>query len=289
LVPVITYLYIVADYAELKRGWAIPAATDIAFALGLLAILGKRVPFSLKVFLTAFAILDDVGAVLIIGFFYSGAINTAALMAMLGVMVVMFMLNRMGVRRLLPYLALGGTLLYATISAGLHGTIAGVLTAIFIPIAPVETRRHDCPLRHLEHMLHPWAVFGVLPLFALVNGGLVLEGLTFQDITAPLPLAIMTGLFIGKQLGIFAFCWIVIKLGLAKVPTGATMAQLYGVCIFGGVGFTMSQFIANLAFPDPAFANAFKLGIISGSTLSALWGLLFLALATRGQAGNHKK
>lgn len=283
LLPVIIYLAIVFNHPHLLRGWAIPAATDIAFALGILAMAGKRVPFSLKVFLTAFAIIDDIGAVLIIGAFYTTTINWVMLGAAVLFGAVLFAMNRLKVAHIWPYLLVGVGLWLAVHSGGLHGTIAGVLTALAVPLGKADVHRRNSPLRHLEHMLHPWVVYGVVPLFALVNAGLVFDGITLADVTAPLPLAIALGLFLGKQLGIFLACALFIRLGLAAMPAGASYAQLYGVSVLGGIGFTMSQFIAGLAFTDPALTNAIKLGVIGGSALSAVFGITILRLASAGK------
>lgn len=279
VLPVAIYIAITYSHPELLRGWAIPAATDIAFALGVLAMAGKRVPFSLKVFLTAFAIIDDIGAVIIIGLFYTTALNGVMLAAAALFAAVLFAMNRLKVSHIWPYLLVGIGLWLAVHNSGLHGTIAGVVTALAVPLGKADVHRRHSPLRHLEHMLHPWVIYGVIPLFALVNAGLVLHGLSLPDITAPLPLAIGAGLFLGKQLGIFLVCALLIKMRVASMPSGSTFTQLYGVAVLGGIGFTMSQFIAGLAFTDPALANAIKLGVIGGSALSALLGVVILRLS----------
>lgn len=278
IVPVIIYMGVTAQQPALWRGWAIPSATDIAFALGALAMLGRLVPPSLKVFLTALAIIDDVGAVLIIGLFYTDDINLLMVGAMLAAGAVLYAMNRLNVSRVIPYLLVGAALWYATIHAGLHGTVAGVLTALAIPLGNKDLHRRNCPLRHLEHLLHPWVIYGILPLFALLNAGLVLDSLSLADITAPLPLAIVLGLFFGKQIGIFAGSYVALRWAKATLPADCSLLQLYGAAVFGGIGFTMSQFIATLAFPDPIFDNAIKLGVIGGSVLSAVWGLCVFTL-----------
>lgn len=284
LVPSLVYLAIAWDAPGLWRGWAIPAATDIAFVLGALALLGRKVPVSIKAFVTAFAIIDDIGAVLIIGLFYTAKLNVLMLGAMAALCVLLWYLNRRGVCSLLVYVGVGALLWAATMQAGLHGTIAGVITALAVPLhrpgnrhaAEQAERRHDSPLRHFEHILHPWVTFGIVPLFALVNAGLILNGLSLANALDTLPLAIALGLVVGKQAGIFLACLLVIRFGWARVPDGSSLAQLYGAAVLGGIGFTMSQFIAGLAFTDPGYANAIKLGIIGGSLVSALWGMAVL-------------
>jgi NhaA family Na+:H+ antiporter len=288
IVPALIYLLVAGRTVGLARGWAIPAATDIAFAIGVLALLGSRAPASLKLFLTTVAIVDDLGAVAIIALFYTGALNLPALGAAAALWLTMAVLAWAGVRRLWPYLLLAGALWFATLLSGVHATVAGVMAAAVIPITRDE---ESSPLHRLEHALAPWVAFAVVPLFGFANAGVSLAGLGPESLLAPLPLAIAAGLFLGKQLGIFGAIWLAVRLRLAPRPEGASWLQLYGVALLCGIGFTMSLFIGALAFPDrPALIEEAKLGILAGSLLSALAGYLLLRLAplagNRGQGSN---
>jgi NhaA family Na+:H+ antiporter len=272
-VPAVVYLIVARGNPDLARGWAIPAATDIAFALGVLALAGKGVPASLKLFLTTVAIVDDIGAVAIIALFYSGALHGAALAAAAVILAAMFGLNRLGVRALWPYL-IGFVLLWVAVhESGVHATVAGVLAAFTVP---VDRRDDVSPLHKLEHGLAPWVGFGIVPLFGFANAGVSLAGTSLANLLAPLPLAIALGLFLGKQLGVFAGVRLSVALGLARRPEGASWRQVYGVALLCGIGFTMSLFIGGLAFADPAQADAVKIGVLAGSLLSALAGAALL-------------
>jgi NhaA family Na+:H+ antiporter len=272
-VPALVYLYFASMTFGLMRGWAIPAATDIAFALGVLALAGRAVPPSLKMFLTTVAIVDDLGAVLIIALFYSGTLNIVALAIAAILLLGLFALNRMGVRALWPYL-IGAVLLWQAVhESGVHATVAGVLAALAIPVSRDETAS---PLHRLEHALAPWVGFIIVPLFGFANAGVSLAGMSPVSLLMPLPLGIMFGLFLGKQIGVFAGVRLSVALGIARKPEGASWRQIYGVAVLCGVGFTMSLFIGGLAFDNPAANADVKLGVLAGSTLSALAGWFLL-------------
>lgn len=282
LVPAAIYLLVTLDQGALRNGWAIPAATDIAFAIGVLALLGKRAPTSLKLFLTTVAIVDDMGAVAIIAIAYTPGIHTIALMAAAGILAVMLVLNRRGVTALPIYLLCFAALWYAVLLSGVHATIAGVLAAFMIPLrrTPGAPDAADSPLHILEHDLHPWSAYLIVPLFGFANAGVSVQGMGLADLLAPLPLGVALGLFLGKQLGIFGCIWIMVKLGWANKLRGATWAQIYGVSMLCGIGFTMSLFIGGLAFPTtPALVEEAKIGILMGSVLAALSGFAVLRLA----------
>jgi NhaA family Na+:H+ antiporter len=282
LVPAAIYVAFNAGNPATLRGWAIPAATDIAFALGVLSLLGPRVPVSLKLFLTALAILDDLGAVAIIAVFYTadltaGMIGLAAL-----TLALLAGLNRFGVLRLWPYLLLGIALWYFVLRSGIHATIAGVALALAIPVrpSPGHPEAADSPLHRLEHGLQPWVAFCIVPIFGFANAGVSFAGLDAATLFGPVPLGIAFGLFLGKQLGVFAFAWATIRTGLADLPANATWAQLYGVALLCGIGFTMSLFIGLLAFPaSPELADATKVGVLAGSLAAAIGGALLLRIA----------
>ena len=263
-------------------GWAIPAATDIAFALGILALLGDRVPTQLKIFLVSLAIFDDMGAIIIIALFYTGDLSVSALSVAGACILLLTLLSRRGVTRLSLYLIIGLVMWASVLKSGVHATLAGVILAFFIPIhEDPETGRS--PLRELERDLHGSVAFIILPLFAFANAGVSLQGLTLSALTAPVPLGIAAGLFVGKQLGVFALCWLGIRLGIAKLPQRVNWQQLYGVAILCGVGFTMSLFIGSLAFEgaDSPYLYQDRLGILGGSLLSALFGYFWLRWALR--------
>ncbi len=259
----------------LVRGWAIPSATDIAFTLGVLAVLGSRVPLSLKILVTAIAAIDDLGAIIIIALFYTSDLNMNALGFAATMVAVLIAMNRFGVGRPAIFIVIGFILWLAILKSGVHATVAGVITAFCIPIMHPR-RPHERPCQDLEHMLHPWVVFFILPLFAFANAGIPLGGITGSNFADPVTLGIILGLFIGKQIGIFAALFAAIRFGLSPKPHGAGWAQIYGVAILCGIGFTMSLFIGGLAYTDTALQVEVRLGVIVGSILSAVVGYLFL-------------
>lgn len=275
--PALVYTLINYDHPQAMRGWAVPTATDIAFALGVLSLLGKRVPISLKMFLLTLAIVDDLGAIVIIAIFYTTELSTLSLSVAAGALVVLFILNRRGVLSLTPYLLVGLVMWIAVLKSGVHATLAGVLLAFFIPLRTPEGS-DDTLAERLEHDLHDSVVYVILPLFAFMNTGVSLAGLSISSILEPIPLGIAAGLFIGKQLGIFGACWLAIKLKLAQLPTGVGFGELYGVAILGGIGFTMSLFISSLAFQPEGetLVTNDRLGILVGSILSAIVGYFLL-------------
>ena len=280
--PALIYVGIAGTSVPLVNGWAIPAATDIAFAIGVLALLGKRAPTSLKLFLVTVAIVDDMGAVAIIALFYTAKINMAALMAAAAVLAVMLLLNRRGVKALPVYLLLSVLLWYAVLLSGVHATIAGVLAALTIPIVATPGAPDDAtsPLHRLEHAIHPWSAYLIIPLFGFANAGVSLDGMGVDALFAPLPLGIAAGLFLGKQLGVFGAVWLAVRLGIGGKLRGATWLHVYGVAVLCGIGFTMSLFIGALAFPDdPLLVEEAKLGVLLGSLLSAVVGFTILRLA----------
>ncbi len=278
-VPALVYIAVIGFDPSLVHGWAIPAATDIAFAIGVLALLGARALPSIKLLLVTIAIIDDVGAVLIIALFYTGSLSTYALGAALLIAGVMALLNVMGVRRLWPYLLLAVALWFAVLASGVHATIAGVVAALTIPLGRGEGHS---PLRRLEHAIHPWVMFGVMPLFGFVSAGVRIAGIA--DLLQPLALAVALGLFIGKQAGIFGATWLMVRSGLAKIPVGASWRHVYGAALLCGIGFTMSLFIGALAFPSrPDEVDAAKLGTLAGSLLSAIAGWAALRFAGTGE------
>jgi len=280
-----------ADPAAM-RGWAIPTATDIAFALGVLSLLGPRVPAALKAFLLSVAIFDDLGAIVVIAVFYTAELSGLSLAIAAALVAVLVLLNRLGVTRPAAYILVAVPLWVAVLKSGVHATLAGVVVAMFIPLrAPAadgSPEATESPLRHLEHTLHPWVAFGVLPIFAFANAGVPVLGLSVADMTHPVPLGIATGLFLGKQAGILALSWIAVRFGLASTPEGVGWGQLYGAALVCGIGFTMSLFIASLAFEPGAAAPAGldRLGILVGSFVSGLAGyaVLRLALGRRTEA-----
>lgn len=278
-VPAIIYLLEIGFDPALTNGWAIPAATDIAFAMGVLALLGKRAPTSLKLFLVTVAIVDDMGAVTIIALFYTEGLAPLWLGAAAAVMAVMYGLNRARVMSLVSYLILAVILWYAILQSGVHATIAGVLAAFMIPIikTPGTPDADDSPLHRLEHGLSPWSSFVIIPLFGFANAGVSMQGLGMDEVFAPVPLGIAAGLFFGKQIGIFGSVWLSVKLGIASKLRGATWLQIYAVAALCGIGFTMSLFIGALAFPGNALLiDEAKIGVIMGSVASALVGYIIL-------------
>ena len=280
-VPAIIYLLCAGTAMPLANGWAIPAATDIAFAIGVLALLGKRAPTSLKLFLVTVAIVDDMGAVAIIALFYTSGLKVSALVAAAVVLAAMYVMNRRGVRALTPYLIGFALLWFAVLLSGIHATIAGVLAAFAIPIVttPGAPDAEESPLHRLEHALDVPVAFFIVPLFGFANAGVDLSGISLSDVIAPMPLGIAAGLFIGKQLGIFSVIWIAVKTGFAIRPRDATWLQIYAVSILCGIGFTMSLFIGGLAFSDPLLIEEAKLGTLIGSILAAITGYTLLRIA----------
>ncbi len=281
IVPALIFLAFNGADPARRAGWAIPSATDIAFALGVLALLGSRVPSSLKIFLTAIAILDDLAAIVIIALFYTAQLHLAALAAAGGVLALLLVLNRLKVNALWPYLLAGLALWYFVLQSGVHATLAGVALAMVIPLNRTPGRPDDAnsPLHRLEHALHRPVAFLVVPLFGFANAGLSFAAFTPAAVLDPVPLGVALGLFVGKQLGVFLTAWGVVRLGWADMPRDASLAQLYGVAVLCGIGFTMSLFIGGLAFTDPILVDETKIGVLAGSLASALLGLLVLRLA----------
>lgn len=278
--PALIYLALNQGAQGQPAGWAIPAATDIAFALGVLSLLGSRVPISLKVFLTALAILDDLGAILIIAFFYTSQLQVSALIAAAAVLALLVAMNRLGCRRLPWYLLVGLVLWVGVLKSGIHATLAGVLLALAIPHDAYDSGEADAPtspLLRLEHAIAPWVGFLIVPVFGFANAGVTFAGVSPQALLAPVPLGIALGLFVGKQAGIFLAALVTIRLGWAQLPSHASWRQLYGVALLCGIGFTMSLFIGLLAFPDDAaLQNGVKLGVLLGSLVSAVAGAILL-------------
>ena len=279
-VPALFYIIINYSDSTTLNGWAIPSATDIAFSLGVLSLLGKRVPISLKVFLTALAIIDDLGAIVIIAFFYSGNIEIKYLILMLVSVILLVGLNKFKVKSFIPFLVVGVFLWDFTHQSGIHATIAGVLLALTIPHNIKNSK--ESMLLKLEHGLSPYVAFGIMPVFAFANAGVSLEGLTFKTLLNPVPLGIVLGLFFGKQIGVFVLSYISIKLKFADKPTGSTWPALYAVSILTGIGFTMSLFVGNLAFANNLeYMDGVKIGVLTGSLLSTLFGYFLLLFASK--------
>ncbi len=273
VVPALIYIAINFKDPVTLKGWAIPSATDIAFSLGVLSLLGKRVPLSLKVFLTALAIIDDLGAIVIIAFFYSGEVQYFYLLLMLGCLIILLILNKFNVRNFIPYLIVGLFLWEFTHVSGIHATIAGVLLALTIPHKSSDKKHSGSLLLKLEHAISPYVAFGIMPIFAFANAGVSLEGVTFPSLMNPVPLGILCGLFFGKQIGVFIFSYISIKLNFAEMPNNSDWLKLYGVGILTGIGFTMSLFVGNLAFADATtHTDGVKIGVLLGSLLSTVFG-----------------
>jgi len=266
--PALIYVIINFETGYTLRGWAIPTATDIAFSIGVLSLLGSRIPISLKVFLVALAIIDDLGAIIIIAFFYSNELQYTYLLLMLAAFIALLFLNKLGVKKFAPYFFVGLFLWYFTHESGIHSTISGVLLAITIPHR--EREKDYSLLLKLEHILSPYVAFGIMPLFAFANAGVVLDNISIDTILSPVPLGILCGLFFGKQIGVFLFSFLSVKLKLAEMPSNSNWIKFYGVGILTGIGFTMSLFVGNLAFAD--YSNdmvGVKIGVLSGSFLSA--------------------
>ena len=272
-------IFLAFNEGETIRGWAIPSATDIAFSLGVLSLLGSRVPLSLKVFLTALAIIDDLGAVIIIALFYSEGLNVPALAGVAVVFGILVAINWLGMVRLWAYLALGVILWILVFKSGVHATIAGVLLALTIPMRG-EKGQADSPLLELEHAIQPWVGFLIVPIFGFANAGVSFSGVSLSNLADPVPLGVAAGLFIGKQLGVFSFAWLAIKMRLSERPVGASWLQIYAVAILCGIGFTMSLFIGLLAYANsPLLQDETKLGVLLGSLLSAVVGAALLRMS----------
>ena len=280
LIPALIYIYINIGNPNTLNGWAIPSATDIAFSIGILSLLGSRVPISLKVFLTALAIIDDLGAIVIIAFFYTGDLNIQYLLLMLVTFILLLILNKFSIKKFTPYLILGLFLWFFTHESGVHATIAGVLLASVIPH---RKKDHDFSLLiKIEHAISPYVAYMIMPLFAFANAGVSLEGLSLSSLMLPVPLGILLGLFIGKQLGVFVFSYASIKFGLATLPTNSNWVSFYAVGVLTGIGFTMSLFVGNLAFVNNMeYMDGVKIGVLSGSLLSTVVGFVLLYLSSK--------
>ena len=280
VIPALIYIIINFESGYSLRGWAIPTATDIAFSIGVLSLLGSRVPLSLKVFLVALAIIDDLGAILIIAFFYSTELQYNFLLLMLISFISLLVLNKFNKKNFIPYFFIGVLLWYFTHGSGIHSTISGVLLACTIP-----HKKNDGDfslLLKLEHLLSPYVAFGIMPLFALANAGVVLKGTSFNSLLAPVPLGILCGLFFGKQIGVFLFSYISVKLKIAEMPSNSNWIKFYGVGILTGIGFTMSLFVGNLAFVDNSqHMECVKIGVLTGSLLSTIFGYILLHLSSK--------
>ncbi len=289
-VPALIYVAFNHDNSSAVQGWAIPSATDIAFALGVLSLLGNRVPQSLKLFLMTLAIIDDLGAIVIIALFYTADISVVSLYIAGGCLVVLTILNKRGVSSLPPYLLVGLVMWTAVLKSGVHATLAGVLLAFFIPLGSRENTGKSL-LEKLEHDLHPTVAFFILPLFAFANTGISLAGLGLDSILSPIPLGIALGLFLGNQLGVMGFCWLAVQLKLAKLPEDIDWLKLYGVAVLCGIGFTMSLFISSLAFEGSQVNQIVddRLGILLGSVSSALFGYLILNWCLKAPSGAPDK
>ena len=271
VVPALIYWFINKDYPDALGGWAIPMATDIAFALGVLALLGKRVPVSLKLFLMTLAIIDDLGAIIVIAVFYSSELSGVSLLLAAACLIVLIAMNRMGVIKVAPYMIVGLILWVCVLKSGVHATLAGVTLAFCIPLRTKNSE--TSPLMTIEHALHPWVAYAILPLFAFANAGVSLSGVGLHSFVSHVPMGIAAGLLIGKTLGVFGLTWIAIKTGMAALPAGANWGQVFGVAILCGIGFTMSLFVGSLAFVAGSdYVGMDRMGILTGSILAALIG-----------------
>ena len=280
IVPALFYILINYDNPETLNGWAIPSATDIAFSLGILSLLGSRVPISLKIFLTALAIIDDLGAILIIAFFYSGKLSISYLSLILIAYIFLLLLNKLNVKKFLPYLLIGSFMWFFTYKSGIHATIAGVLLASTIPHRKKE--KDFSLLIKLEHAISPYVAFLIMPIFAFANAGVSLDGLTLSSLMLPVPLGIVMGLFVGKQLGVMLFSYIAVKLKVAQMPDSSNWMSIYGVSILTGIGFTMSLFVGNLAFVENTqYIDGVKIGVLVGSLLSTIFGYFLLSVVSK--------
>jgi len=280
VIPALVYIGINFGNVETINGWAIPSATDIAFSLGILSLLGSRVPISLKIFLTALAIIDDLGAILIIAFFYSGDLSINYLSLILISYIFLLILNKFGVKKFLPYLIIGAFMWFFTYKSGIHATIAGVLLASTIPHR-IKDKDFSLLIK-LEHAISPYVAFIIMPIFAFANAGVSLEGLSLSSLLLPVPLGILLGLFVGKQVGVMIFSYIAVKVGAAQMPDNSNWISLYGVSVLTGIGFTMSLFVGNLAFSENIqYVDGVKIGVLAGSLLSTLFGYFILLIATK--------
>ena len=280
VVPALIYIFINLETGETLKGWAIPSATDIAFSIGVLSLLGSRIPISLKVFLTALAIIDDLGAIIIIAFFYTNELHFFYLSMMFVSFFILVIFNKLGVKKFIPYMLVGLFLWFFTFGSGIHSTISGVLLAITIPHR--NNQKDFSLLLKIEHILSPYVAFAIMPLFALANAGVSLEGLKFNSLFSVVPLGILLGLFLGKQIGVFIFSYISIKIGLTQMPNNTNWLNLYGVAILTGIGFTMSLFVGNLAFADNIqYIDGVKIGVLAGSLLSTLFGYFILLISSK--------
>jgi NhaA family Na+:H+ antiporter len=280
IAPAIVYLLFNYNEPEFWKGWAIPAATDIAFALGILSLLGNRVPNSLKVFLVSIAIFDDIGAILIIALFYTSDLSLQSLALAALCLPFLYILNRRNVTSITPYLLIGVIMWVAVLKSGIHATLAGVVLALFIPMFDRTDPEHS-PLEELEHDLHNTVAFGILPLFAFANSGISLKGAGLAELFHSVPLGIAAGLFIGKQVGVMVMCWLIFKLGISTMPRGMNYKQVYGAALLCGVGFTMSLFIGGLAFAGDTAMFDERLGIIMGSIVSGIAGYIMLKVSLK--------
>jgi NhaA family Na+:H+ antiporter len=283
VVPALIYVLFNLGNAEGLRGWAIPAATDIAFALGVLALLGRRAPPALKIFLLALAIMDDLGAIIIIALFYTANLSWISLALAGGGILVLFAFNLFGITRVAAYVLVGIAVWVCVLKSGVHATLAGVAVAFCIPLRTRDAEGHS-PLEHLEHILHPWCAFLIVPVFAFANAGVSLQGMTLGSLFGGIPLGIAAGLFIGKQVGVFGFTYGAVRAGICEMPPGTNWAQVYGLAMLTGIGFTMSLFIGTLAFESIEHASAVRLGVLSGSLFSAVGGYLLLLVSGRPEA-----
>ncbi|WPZ33433.1 Na+/H+ antiporter NhaA [Thalassobaculum sp. OXR-137] len=285
-VPALIYVALNAATPETLGGWAIPAATDIAFALGALALVGSRAPAGLKIFLLALAVLDDLGAIVVIALFYTANLSLGALGIAAAGFAVLLAMNLLGVKRIGLYIVVGLVIWVAVLKSGVHATLAGVVVAFTLPLRGKEGefREGGSPLEVLEHVLHPWVAFMILPLFAFANAGVPLAGMSVSDLFAPVPLGIAAGLVVGKPIGILGACWIAVRLGWANLPDGVNWLKLYGVSQLAGIGFTMSLFIGTLAFSDPALQSAVRIGVLGGTIVSIVLGMTALAWALKDQS-----
>jgi NhaA family Na+:H+ antiporter len=280
VIPALVYVVINFGNTETLNGWAIPSATDIAFSLGILSLLGSRVPISLKIFLTALAIIDDLGAILIIAFFYSGDLSVNYLSLILISFIFLLILNKFGIKKFMPYLIIGTLMWFFTYKSGIHATIAGVLLASTIPHRVKE--KDFSLLIKLEHAISPYVAFMIMPIFAFANAGVSLVGLSLSSLLLPVPLGILLGLFVGKQVGVMIFSFVAVKTGVAQMPHKSSWLNLYGVSVLTGIGFTMSLFVGNLAFAENIqYIDGVKIGVLAGSLLSTLFGYFILLFSSK--------
>ena len=280
LIPALVFVAINFGNTETLNGWAIPSATDIAFSLGILSLLGSRVPISLKIFLTALAIIDDLGAILIIAFFYSGDLSISYLSLILISYILLLTLNKFGVKKFIPYLIIGAFMWFFTYKSGIHATIAGVLLATTIPHR-IKDKDFSLLIK-LEHAISPYVAFIIMPIFAFANAGVSLQGLSLLSLLQPVPLGILLGLFVGKQVGVMIFSYMAVKIGVAQMPDNSNWLSLYGVSVLTGIGFTMSLFVGNLAFAENIqYIDGVKIGVLAGSLLSTLFGYFILLFASK--------